>query len=167
MSLLYGISFPNFNIQDFSGFFRIFDRIFCYHYLRKDLFYANSIIRTFYLQKASAFCSAVYFNDYLHLGLQHCRWLLHLKLCRENPFRRHQSDLSSADGRRYPGIYGRNWRQCHCIQNFRRREAGESKPILFSFGVCYPCLQHLDIGRRIYIYPAHRHRAGSGWYSAG
>ena len=25
----------------------------------------------------------------------------------------------------------------------------------------------LYIGRRIYIYPAHRHRAGSGWYSAG
>lgn len=33
MLLLYGISFPNFNVQDFyvqdfSGFFRIFDRIF-------------------------------------------------------------------------------------------------------------------------------------------
>ena len=41
----------------------------------------------------------------------------------ENPFRRHQSDLSSADGRRYPGIYGRNWRQCHCIQTL-----GEGKP---------------------------------------
>lgn len=79
--LLYGISFPNFNIQDFSGFFRIFDRIFCYHYLRKDLFYANSIIRTFYLQKASAFCSAFYYHDDFYFHLQCGRRAFCIKLC--------------------------------------------------------------------------------------
>lgn len=45
-------------------------RIFCYHYLRKDLFYANSIIRTFYLQKASAFLFAFYYYDDFYFHLQ-------------------------------------------------------------------------------------------------